>query len=51
VLAEAEFELNELPNAHGIPFPDTKPVVHYAREFVVYVWSLELAPSLLRHPK
>jgi uncharacterized protein len=49
-LAEAEFELNELPAAHGIQLPDTKPLLHYARELVVYVWSLELAPSLLKHP-
>jgi hypothetical protein len=31
--------------------PDTKPVLDYARELVVYVWSLELAPSLLKHPQ
>jgi uncharacterized protein len=50
-LAEAEFELNELPAAHGIQLPNTKPVLHYARELVVYVWSLELAPSLLKNPQ
>jgi uncharacterized protein YqjF (DUF2071 family) len=49
-VAEAEFEINELPGAHGIHLPDTAPVLHYARELVVYVWSLELAPSLLKHP-
>jgi len=48
-LAEAEFERNELPAAHGIQLPDTTPVLHYARELVVYVWSLELAPALLRN--
>jgi uncharacterized protein YqjF (DUF2071 family) len=49
-LAEAEFELNELPSAHGINLPETAPILHYARELVVYVWSLELAPSLLKRP-
>jgi uncharacterized protein YqjF (DUF2071 family) len=49
-LAEAEFELNELPAAHGIVLPDTAPILHYARELVVYVWSLELAPSRHKHP-
>ncbi|AXC10429.1 hypothetical protein ACPOL_1078 [Acidisarcina polymorpha] len=49
-LAEAEFHTNELPAAHGIELPDTAPLLHYARELVVYVWSLDLAPSLLKHP-
>jgi len=49
-LAEAEIEVNELPGAHGIQLPDTAPLLHYARELVVYVWSLELAPALLRQP-
>jgi uncharacterized protein YqjF (DUF2071 family) len=49
-LAEAEFERNELPQAHGIKLPDTAPLLHYARELVVYVWSLELAPALMKHP-
>jgi uncharacterized protein YqjF (DUF2071 family) len=46
--AEAEFEINELPQAHGIVLPDTKPLLHYSRELVVYVWSLEQMPALLR---
>ena len=46
--AEAEFEINELPAAHGIVLPDTKPLLHYSRELVVYVWSLEQMPALLR---
>jgi uncharacterized protein YqjF (DUF2071 family) len=50
-LAEAEFEANELPAAHGIRLPETAPLLHYARELVVYVWSLELAPALLKHPQ
>ncbi|MGC2504449.1 MAG: DUF2071 domain-containing protein [Silvibacterium sp.] len=46
--AEAEFEINELPAAHGITLPDTAPILHYSRELVVYVWALEpLANPLL----
>ncbi len=41
--AEAEFELNELPLAHGFTLPDTPPVLHYSRELLVYVWALERA--------
>ena len=44
--AEAEFQLNELPAAHGITLPDTQPLLFYARELVVYVWSVELAKGL-----
>lgn len=43
--AEAEFEVNELPAAHGIALPDIKPLLHYSRELVVYVWALELLPK------
>lgn len=46
--AEAEFELNELPEAHGIRLPDTKPLLHYSRELVVYVWDLEPVPALAK---
>lgn len=45
--AEAEFEVNELPAAHGITLPDTAPVLHYSRELVVYVWAME--PLALMH--
>jgi uncharacterized protein YqjF (DUF2071 family) len=45
--AEAEFELNELPDAFGLALPDTPPLLHYSRELVVYIWSLEQSP--LRH--
>jgi Uncharacterized conserved protein len=38
--AEAEIELNELPAAHGITLPDRGPVLHFARELHVYIWSL-----------
>lgn len=44
-LAEADFELNELPEAHGIRLPDTKPLLQYSRELTVYIWSLEQLPS------
>jgi len=48
-MAEAEIETNELPQAHGIHLPDTKPLLHYARELVVYIWQLELLPALAKH--
>ena len=38
--AEAEIRLNELPAAHGIVLPDRSPVLHFARELHVYIWSL-----------
>jgi uncharacterized protein YqjF (DUF2071 family) len=38
--AEAEISLNELPAAHGIVLPDRAPVLHFARELNVYIWSL-----------
>jgi len=44
--AEAEFHINELPAAHGITLPDTEPILFYARELVVYIWSIELAKGL-----
>jgi uncharacterized protein len=46
--AEAEFEINELPAAHGIELPDTKPLLHYSRELVVYIWALEPLPALVQ---
>jgi uncharacterized protein YqjF (DUF2071 family) len=47
--AEAEFELNDLPTAHGIRLPDVTPLLHYARELTVYVWNLE--PAALLHAR
>ncbi len=44
--AEAEIELNDLPATHGIRLSDTAPLLHYSRELVVYIWSLELAYAL-----
>jgi uncharacterized protein YqjF (DUF2071 family) len=47
--AEAEIRVNEIPAAHGITLPDRAPVLHFARELHVYIWSLredrEPAPS------
>ena len=39
--AEAEIEVNDLPQAHGIHLPDIPPVLHFAREQRVYLWKLE----------
>lgn len=38
--AEAEIERNELPAAHGIRLPRRAPVLHFARELHVFIWSL-----------
>jgi hypothetical protein len=38
--AEAEFLVNELPEAHGIRLPDVEPVLHFSRELSVYIWPL-----------
>ena len=38
--AEAEIRLNELPAAHGITLPERPPILHFARELHVYIWSL-----------
>jgi uncharacterized protein YqjF (DUF2071 family) len=38
--AEAEIRINELPAAHGIVLPNQAPVLHFARELHVYIWSL-----------
>jgi uncharacterized protein YqjF (DUF2071 family) len=50
--AEAEFAVNELPAAHGFTLPDCAPVLHYSRELLVYVWTLDrvglVRPSLSR---
>ncbi|MBT9332910.1 YqjF family protein [Paracidobacterium acidisoli] len=43
--AEADFEINELPLAHGIRLPAEEPLLHYSRQLVVYVWSLESLPA------
>lgn len=40
-LAEADFEVNDLPQAHGIRLPDTKPLLQYSRELMVYIWAPE----------
>jgi uncharacterized protein len=48
--AEADFEINELPAAHGIHLPNVKPLLHFSRQLVVYVWSLECMPALGARP-
>jgi hypothetical protein len=47
-LAEAEFETNDLPAAHGIRLPNTKPLLQYSRELVVYIWAAEPLPTLAK---
>ena len=37
--AEAEIEVNDLPQAHGIRLPDIPPVLHFARTQAVAVWK------------
>jgi uncharacterized protein len=44
-MAEAEFEINDLPQAHGIRLPDVKPLLQYSRELTVYIWALEKLPA------
>jgi uncharacterized protein YqjF (DUF2071 family) len=39
--AEAEIEMNELPESFGIELPRRAPIVHYSRELAVYVWAPE----------
>jgi uncharacterized protein YqjF (DUF2071 family) len=38
--AEAEIGINELPSAHSIVLPDRPPVLHFARELQIYIWSM-----------
>ena len=45
--AEAEIVRNDLPAAHGITLPSRAPVLHFARELSVYIWSLEPAVALV----
>jgi len=49
--AEAEIERNDLAAAIGIDLGDEKPVLHYMRRLVVYVWPAELVrPALASRP-
>lgn len=49
--AEAEIERNDLPATIGIELPDQRPVLHYSRRLVVYVWQLErLHPARAAQP-
>ena len=38
--AEAEFVQNDLPADFGFSLPGESPVLHFARELEVYIWSL-----------
>jgi uncharacterized protein YqjF (DUF2071 family) len=38
--AEADIRANELPAAHGITLPGRLPILHFARELEVYIWTL-----------
>jgi uncharacterized protein YqjF (DUF2071 family) len=40
--AEAEFLVNDLPQAHDIFLPDTPPLLHFSRELSVYIWPLSV---------
>jgi uncharacterized protein len=49
--AEAEIERNDLAAAIGIQLPEQKPVLHYARRMVLYLWPAELLrPAQLARP-
>lgn len=39
--AEAEITINQLPAAHGITLPNRPPVLHFARQLEVFLWSLK----------
>jgi uncharacterized protein YqjF (DUF2071 family) len=38
--AQAEIRINRIPRAHGIPLPDTAPILHFSRELHVLLWGL-----------
>lgn len=39
--AQAEFRQNTLPSAYGLKLPSTAPVLHYARQLEVFLWTLQ----------
>jgi uncharacterized protein YqjF (DUF2071 family) len=39
--AEAEIEVNTMTEAHGIHLPDTKPLLHFARELETIEWMIK----------
>jgi hypothetical protein len=45
--AEAEIEQNDLAEVLGLRLPNQKPVLHYSRQFAVYVWPAEPVRSAL----
>jgi uncharacterized protein YqjF (DUF2071 family) len=38
--AQAEIGVNELPAAHGVTLPASKPLLHFSHHLDVYLWSL-----------
>jgi len=45
--AEAEIEQNDLAEVLGLRLPNQKPVLHYSRQFAVYVWPAEPVRSAM----
>jgi uncharacterized protein YqjF (DUF2071 family) len=45
--AEAEIEFNDLPAAAGLPLPDSRPVLYYARRMAAYIWPFEPAAAAI----
>jgi uncharacterized protein len=43
--AEAEFEINTVPDAAGISLPTTAPLLHFARRLEVLIWPLACSES------
>lgn len=43
--AEAEFETNTVAAASGVPLPNTKPILHFARKLEVLIWPLQKIPG------
>jgi uncharacterized protein YqjF (DUF2071 family) len=43
--AEAEITQNDLAEHIGLQLPDSKPLLHYSRGLVVYVWPTELVQA------
>jgi uncharacterized protein YqjF (DUF2071 family) len=46
--AEAEVEVNTMTNQLGIPLPDLKPLLHFARHLDVVAWNLQPAARAQR---
>lgn len=42
--AEAEFQINTMPQAAGLQLPDTQPLLHYAERVDIKAWYLKALP-------